>query len=252
MKELTKKGIEILDSLNGKTFELFESWEKKSWNQNGSDSKKFCITKKEDGWNIGEYYIPKKRLSTNALVLLNQIAYCCEKNETSIGNLLWNAHLEGYDPWGVVKNLKYDDLYIECTEYPIIKNYTGHEINLYVPQGDPVVMIPGLMKQVNPDNDNETIITFPIDGPSIKVDEETRNEERIGGFFPHCHKIYKSSSLPEKKPNVFLIVSMMTMDANKYRTDLISPDSGSGSVRGEKGRILGTKRFVGQGPNFTD
>lgn len=96
------------------------------------------------------------------------------------------------------------------------------------------------------DSDGKTeIATFKAEkGREVRVTE-------IDIFFKSDIKqrVYgEIIGLPEAIPNTFYIVSIIVLLANQTlkdkRYDLISPDTGSGVVRNDKGVIIGTKNFI--------
>jgi len=52
--------------------------------------------------------------------------------------------------------------------------------------------------------------------------------------------------LPDPQPGVLYVTSGLVAQAawNLGRTDVLAPDTGSGAVRDDQGRILGVKRFL--------
>ena len=114
-----------------------------------------------------------------------------------------------------------------------LKNYTPHEINVY---GN------GFYTSIKTEVEGGIRVSekatplrslFIIDG--LEIDVVTKQYGVVEG-------------LPEQEEGVYLIVSLMVAQALKsqgiIRSDIISPDTGPGSViRDEDGHIKGVKRF---------
>jgi hypothetical protein len=95
-------------------------------------------------------------------------------------------------------------------------------------------------------DDRRTIIMeFPKPSTANipRIQEKEKFAIELNGV-PVIEKSYsETENLPERKTNVFLIVSLMVLQANPGRDDLLCPDTGNGAVRDESGRIVGTTRF---------
>jgi len=95
------------------------------------------------------------------------------------------------------------------------------------------------------------IARFPAEkGREARVDEQDVNHGTLNGIEVKQRSYDKIIGLPEPDEDTYYIVSMIVLLANEileppyWRNDLISPDTGNGAVRNEKGMIVGTKNFV--------
>lgn len=109
----------------------------------------------------------------------------------------------------------------------ILINLTPHEIAVYT------------------QNKEQVLFKVPAEGivPRVSTTQEIVGD--INGV-PVRKNVYGSvENLPEPQPDTIYIVSTMVLSALAgTRTDVVAPDTGSGAVRDEGGRILGTTGFV--------
>jgi len=106
----------------------------------------------------------------------------------------------------------------------MIRNFTPHPVVVYGENGN-------------------IITTIEPEGVQVRINEETTTQPEIEGI-PVVRKAYTDiSGLPEQKEDVWIVVSVLVIQASD-RTDLVCPDTGPESaVRNDKGHILGVKRF---------
>jgi len=80
--------------------------------------------------------------------------------------------------------------------------------------------------------------------PIPRVEEEEESRSLINGMLAVKKHYAKTIDLPNKKAGTIYIVSLLVIQANPERNDLICPDTGpDGAVRDSKGNIMGVKRF---------
>ena len=87
------------------------------------------------------------------------------------------------------------------------------------------------------------MVTFPKSGEVARVE---MGEEESYMLYPIPCKRQKWGEvvgLPSQKKNTFLLVSRMVFDTCD-RKDAICPDTGSGAIRDEKGRIVAVTSFI--------
>ena len=94
----------------------------------------------------------------------------------------------------------------------------------------------------------KVVQTIPPSGRILRLPERVVAEEKIGDFPVLVKELEIPEDFPEERPGVVYIVSLPVLMALKgagiHRKDFVAPDTGSGAVRDEKGRIRGTKGFV--------
>lgn len=110
-----------------------------------------------------------------------------------------------------------------------IVNLTPHSITLYLDNGD--------------------TLTIPASGTVARANERIGEEYYIDGLpvpcvtAPSFGEVY---NLPDPQPGVVYLVSMIVRDIVRWREDVFSPSfSGNDCIRDEQGKVLGTRRLVG-------
>lgn len=79
----------------------------------------------------------------------------------------------------------------------------------------------------------------------IRVNQEFTDKDPIDGIPVALTRYTDVAGLPDPEPGVYLIVSILVVQAMAgKRHDLLSPDTGGGAVRDDKGQIIGTTRFL--------
>jgi hypothetical protein len=108
-----------------------------------------------------------------------------------------------------------------------IINYTPHTLNIFSADKTEIIL------QIPHAPDNQI--------PRVK---EVANHAGEINEIPVISKKYLGTeNLPESRENCYLIVSLLVLQANPGRTDLICPDTGAGAVRDNAGNLLGVTNF---------
>jgi len=100
--------------------------------------------------------------------------------------------------------------------------------------------------------DGKVVGTFPRSGKVARLREQYQRVDEVLGVevverkyeaVEVVSKDGKVEELPPVRKGVFYLVSALVLAA-VARPDLLAPDTGVGAVRDDKGRIVGTRRFV--------
>lgn len=116
-------------------------------------------------------------------------------------------------------------------------NLTPHEI---------VVVKPDTPSTISPDElDKWVVKRYPPSGMVARVKPVQEYVGNLDGVPVYRTRYGDTEGLPAPSPNTMYIVSIIVLQANPDREDLVAPDTGPGSaVRDPDGRILGVRRFL--------
>lgn len=110
-----------------------------------------------------------------------------------------------------------------------IINLTPHSITLYLDSGE--------------------TLTIPASGTIARANERAGEEYCIDGLPVPCvtaPTFLGVDNLPDPQPGIVYLVSMIVRESVYWREDVFSPSfSGGDCIRDDQGRILGTRRLVG-------
>lgn len=117
----------------------------------------------------------------------------------------------------------------------VLVNLTPHDITVYDAKKEKV------------------ILTIPRSGKVARVQETLVGYDKLEDV-PIVTKRYgrvvvvdqegNTYPFPEPTPNTIYIVSLLVAQALRGRHDVLTPDTGAGAVRDERGMIKGTTRFM--------
>lgn len=93
-------------------------------------------------------------------------------------------------------------------------------------------------------NNKEVIRTIPASGTLARIETKTERVGEIDGIPLMQTFTGNVSGIAEPQEEVYQIVSMPVAQVLSGRADILAPDTGSGAVRDESGRILGTLRLT--------
>jgi hypothetical protein len=90
-----------------------------------------------------------------------------------------------------------------------------------------------------------TVTAFSPSGSVARCDEVRGAAGALDGAPVFSTRFGQVTGLPEPEPETVYIVSALVRGALAgSRTDVVSPDTGTGAVRDDAGRIVGTKGWV--------